>query len=283
MPLWATENGLSQNVDDNLVVKDMRGGVGHTIKSAVTALANGTTKNFYFLTRPYIENANNFSCWHQDHLPFPMYSSISTYTYELGKGTYKGELDNVPKGIVAHLFDNGKGDDVACVWTDGQNYIEVYAHELKYVDMVGYEQIMKDTDGDGKIKILISDDPVFLHFNGRYDEKNYYKLNYGIEAIESKVYKPNERIVLQQLWDEERYQSPSVLRTAREEGYLVEKGEHETVRLNIYNFNDAKMSGTINAVTNGPIILDKITAEFNLEPWEQTQIKFSFVVPDDAK
>ena len=282
LPLWATENGLSQNVDSNSVVKDLKGGARHTIISAVTALQNGATKNFYFLTRPYIENNNNFSCWHQDHLPFPMYSSISTYTYELGKGTYKGVLDNVPAGVEAYVFDNGEGDDVICVWADHQNYISIDASEFKYVDMVGYEQLMKDTDGDGKIKVSVCEEPIFLHLNGRYSEEKYYKQDYGIKEIEKKVYEPHERIVLQQLWDEERYKNPTELKPSREEGYLVEKGESETVRLKIYNFNDKEMSGNINAVTNGPVVLDKISAEFSVEPWGQTQIDFTFTVPDSA-
>lgn len=282
LPLWATENGLSQNVDSNSVVKDLKGGARHTIISAVTALQNGATKNFYFLTRPYIENNNNFSCWHLDHLPFPMYSAIATYTYELGKGTYKGVLDNVPAGVEAYVFDNGEGDDVICVWADHQNYISIDASEFKYVDMVGYEQLMKDTDGDGKIKVSVCEEPIFLHLNGRYSEEKYYKQDYGIKEIEKKVYEPHERIVLQQLWDEERYKNPTELKPSREEGYLVEKGESETVRLKIYNFNDKEMSGNINAVTNGPVVLDKTSAEFSVEPWGQTQIDFTFTVPDSA-
>lgn len=282
LPLWATENGFSQNVDDKSVVKNLKGGVRHSIISAVTAMKTGTTKNFYFLTRPYIENNNNFSCWHVDHLPFPMYSAISTYTYELGQGTYKGILDNIPEGVETYLFDNGEGDDVICVWSDHQNYITIDVTELKYVDMVGYEQVMKDTDGDGKIKVSVSEDPIILHLNGRYSEDKYYKQEYGIEKIEQKVYQPYERIVLQQLWDEERYKNPTELKSAREEGYLMEKGESETVRLNIYNFNDQRMSGTIKTVTNGPIVLDKDSSEFSIEPWGQAQIAFTFTVPEDA-
>ena len=35
-------------------------------------------------------------------------------------------------------------------------------------------------------------------------------------------------------------------------------------------------------MTNGPLVLDKTAAAFSVEPWEQTQVEFSFVVPDTA-
>ena len=282
LPLWSTESGLSQNVDNNNVVIDMKQGVRHAVTSAVTTVAYGCSKNFYFLTRPYTENGNNFSCWHTDHLPFPMYSALSTYTYELGLGKYKGELTNIPEGVTGYLFDNGEGDDVACVWSPQQNYINVKAKELKYVDMVGYEEIKKDTDGDGIIKILVSEDPVFIHFNGRYGEENYYKQEYGVLKAGQKTFEPHERIVLQQIWEDFRYNSLADVDVARQEGYHIGKGESETVRLKVYNFNDKPMNGTINAISDGPIILDKESADFSIEPWGQTEIEFNFTVTDEA-
>ena len=282
LPLWSTESGLSQNVDSNNVVLDMKQGVRHAITAAVTTVAYGCSKNFYFLTRPYTENGNNFSCWHTDHLPFPMYSALSTYTYELGKGKYIGELTNIPEGVTGYLFDNGEGDDVACVWSAEQNYINVQANEIKYVDMGGYEEIKKDTDGDGKIKILVSEDPVFIHFNGRYGEENYYKQEYGIEKAASKTFEPNERIVLQQVWEDFRYETLADIDTARQEGYYIGKGESETVRLRVYNFNDTPMSGTIKAASDGPVILDKESADFSIEAWGQAEIEFKITVTDEA-
>lgn len=278
LPVFNGETGLHQVLNSSGILSNeqMRVLTRYAITSAMKSVSNGTDKHFWFLFAPYIENNGNYSCFHTESLPYPAYSALSNMTYQLGAAKIKGEMANMPSGVEGYLFDDGCGNDVAVIWSNDVNYVDIEAPSFIYSDMLGYEEIKSAQAGSNRIKVSVSQDPIYIKFKGRCSENNYYPFNYKRE-YKVKTFAPHERIVLQQLWDYK------VLSDVKQKGYMIDIGVPQTVTLNVYNLNDAPYSGTVNIECDKYISTNVKEQPFEIEPWGMQTLYFELVTTQEAE
>lgn len=277
IPIWLTEAGYTQTAADGSVLSlpQMKEASEQLIKRALDSLSNGNNKHFWFLLTPYIENGGNFSSQHQSGMPYPMYSVLANLTNQLGEANYKGVAD-LTDGFRGHMFDDGQGNDVLVCFADNEGYINVKADKIKYADMVGYEEI-KYADESGKIRIFAGTEPIFVKFFGRSSQDNYYPKTFTSE-LKKKTFKPNERIVIQQLWSDDITSTDA----AHSNGYQLKPGEEYEVSVKVYNLNDEEMSGRINSSAGGQLIWNEGPKEFVISPWSSQIFTYKFSVNENA-
>lgn len=282
MPVWGTEVGTPVTLtSDSTHVKEglFLGETGHVVKKTMEHIARGASKVFSFTGRPLLENGKNYGYFASpEWLPYPMFSSLSAMTYALGEGIIKGELANINEETTGLLFDNGSGNDVAVLWSKNQCYVDLVSDKVTYMDMVGYEEEKFDTDGDGKIRICVTSDPIYITFDGQSAEENYYPYEYNAntEPVQKK-FTTAERVVLQPLWDDA---DPKII---REIGHYVYGGQETPVRLEVYNFNSVPVKGTIEVICDDILTFNKKTVSYSLEPWSKTEIPFKITIDDDCQ
>ncbi len=277
VPIWIGEAGIHQVVPEAtgyLSNAQMRTATRYSITSAMESISNGTNKHFWFLFRPYLEKGGNYGCFHTDHMPYPMYSALANMTYQLGQAHIKGEAANLPDGMNGYVFDDGNGNDVFVLWSEGEDYYYLSGDTVTYSDMMGYEETKRAENG--KIKVNVTYDPVFIKFNGRCDESNYFKYNYETE-LGNKSFEPHQRIVLQQSWEYDN------LKDARNNGYIIKRDEPKQVKVRVWNLNDTPMSGKVGIHLDENLKSEQGEFEFNLKPWESTEfVTYELVATDKA-
>lgn len=272
IPLYLTEAGIYQipEGEDGLSDEQMRTSARYGITSAVTSLSYGTDKHFWFLSRPFIENNGNYSSFHAwSYYPYPVYTSVENMTYQLGEGIYKGEMSVAADGVTGELFDDGKGNDVAVFWSEQPTYITLNADQVTYADMYGYEEIRNGTDG--KVTVSVSQDPIYIRFNGRSDQSNYYPAAHTKNVISRHELKTNDRIVIQPLWQNVDMNDASI----KNVGYSLDSGKNYEVDAVVYNMNNESVSGNIGAVlcNSEQFDLSVENGAFAIEPWGKTTVK----------
>ena len=278
LPLWLTEAGYSQAAAEGntLSINQMKDASEQLVKRAMQSLSNGNNKHFWFLLTPYIENGGNFSSQHVSGMPYPMYSVLSNLSYQLGYGYFAG-IGNVPEGFSGYMFDDGLGNDVMVVFADNEGYVSVKADKVRYSDIVGTEEV-KYADENGEIKVFVGTDPIYIKFFGRSALDNYYPQTFD-SALNKREFTPSDRIVIQQLWSNEITPPEAV----HSNGYQLDAGKEYEIPVKIYNFNDKKMSGSVNVCADSQIILSEDSMRFETEPWTAAEHTFKFKVSDNAE
>ena len=272
IPLYLTEAGIYQipETEDGLSDEQMRASARYGITSAVTSLSYGTDKHFWFLSRPFIENGGNYSSFHAwSYYPYPVYTSVENMTYQLGEGVYKGEMKTETDGVTGKLFDRGDGSDTAVFWSEKPTYITINADRLIYSDMYGYEETK--TGENGKITVSVSEDPIYLRFDGRCGILNYYPAAHTKNVISKHELKTNDRIVIQPLWQNVDMNDSAI----KNIGYSLNSGKDYEIDAVIYNMNNEKVSGKISAdLSEGEYFdLSVENGNFNIEPWGKQTVK----------
>lgn len=277
LPIFLSEAGYSQIAEDGdtLALEQMKDACTVMITRALESLSNGTTKHFWFLLSPYIENGGNYSSQHTSGMPYPMYSVLSNMTYQLGEANFAG-VANLPEGMTGYMFNDGVGNDVMLCYADTQNYVTIKADKVKFSDIVGYEEV-KLADENGEIRVSVGTQPVYIKFYGSAPSETYYPKTYQHE-LNKKVFTPNERIVIQQLWSDEITSASE----AHGNGYQLKAGEEYELPVKVYNLNDEKMSGKLMISADSQIVYDEEPQVFELEPWSSQEFVYKFKVADDA-
>ena len=276
-PTFATENGVACTPADDGVfpVDEQKRQARYAITGAVDLLTTGTDKRFYFLSRPWGSPAGSSGTFHTTtYQPYPITAVLANMITQMGEANYKGVMQNMPEGVNGYLFDDGVGNDVAVFYSSNQNYINLKADKIKYVDMYGYEEY-KYADKEGNIKLLVSEDPIFAKFDGRCSESLYYNANYDVCKLKKITLDTNDRIVLNPIWEDQDYNDTLIM----SKGFIFqgEENEEQHISLRTYNLNDEEVEGTIEITPEYEGVFD-ITVEnpdFKLGPFEQTVIKIT--------
>lgn len=278
LPIFLSEAGYSQMAadGDTLSLEQMKDACTVMITRALESLSGGTTKHFWFLLSPYIENGGNYSSQHTSGMPYPMYSVLSNMTYQMGEAIFAG-VANLPEGMTGYMFNDGVGNDVMLCYADTQNYVTIKADKVKYSDMVGYEE-EKFADENGEIKIFVGTEPVFIKFYGNAPSESYYPKTYNNYKMDKKVFTPNERIVIQQLWSDEITSASE----AHGNGYQLKVGEEYEIPVKVYNLNDEKMSGKLMISADDQIIYDDEPQAFEIEPWSAQEFTYKIKIAENA-
>lgn len=272
-PQYLPDPENSKYLGDDQLENEARG----PIKTAVLQLANGSNKNFWFLATPYLENNKNFaSVIPGTGLPYPSYSAVSTLTYVLGKGDIKGEIANMPSGATGYMFDDGNGNDAAVIWAEKQGYVTFEADEVTYFDMVGYSEVKKDEDGDGKISIYISPNPCFVKFNGRSAESNYYPMHFTGADVKPIEFTDKDRVVIQPKWP------CADAAAAKENGYTLDKNSPFEMTLRVYNFNDKEMGGILHIINDDLVEFDETEFDLSIGAWGKIELTLTGTTTESA-
>lgn len=282
VPIYLTEAGIHQIPEDgeNLLSYDqMRESARYGVTSAVTSLSYGTDKHFWFISRPYMENSGNYSSFNTpSYYPYPVYTSIENMTYQLGEGIYKGEFETNADGVTGELFDTGTGHDTAVFWSEQPSYITIKADGATYIDMYGHEERLEPVNGT--VTVSVSQDPIYIRFDGKCDISNYYPVNREKHVIEKHELDVNDRIVIQPLWQDVDTNDSSV----KYVGYSLAAGKSYTVDAVVYNLNGESVSGTIGAeLSDGSQFDLSIGSEsFSIQPWGKVTIPITLKANGNA-
>ncbi len=278
-PVWGTEIGTPYYLAGSEThIKDsaLLDSAASSVKKTMNHLARGSSKVFAFLLRPYLENGKDYGYFATpEWLPYPMFSSLSAMTYALGEGIIKGEIANLNDETTGLLFDNGAGSDVAVLWSQNQCYVDIYADKVTFMDLVGYEEEKIDEDGDGKIKICVTSEPVYIMFNGRSAVENYYPYEYKADtAPTQKKFTTAERVIIQPLWGDKDPKS------IREIGHYIYGQDENSVKLEVYNFNNTAVKGTIDIICPEDLTFNKQTVSYSVAPMSKTEIPLKITLKE---
>ena len=247
-PVWMNEGGIHIPVDENGVAyyDAQIAQARYYIVSTAQAMALGDDKRCFFRLGYFMEKGATYGCHTKNMNPHIVVNSIAAFNNVVGKGDYKGEICNLPEGAEGYIFNNGKSD-VAVVWCETADVVEFKSDKnVKVYDFVGHETTVKTVDG--KVEIPLSYYPVFVTFDNSVAEDEYIPMDRNLQKASRKEYAENERIIIQQIWDNED------LAKAKMNGYTIDWKEEQKVTVKLYNFNTAPQSGVINIKTGSSLV-----------------------------
>ena len=264
--IWITEAGISMIVGENDIpaLDTLVSQARYYVVGTVQQLATGADKSIWFRLGHYMENGNEWGSFSAEDRPYPVINSIAILTEQLKKGIYKGVL-NTSGDLEGHLFFNGE-NDIAVVWTNSEGRCQLYTDSPVYVtDISGkktkYTPVVMS--GGSMVNIPVSYYPVFIEFNGMSDGRNYFPKRMIEKNKKAKIYDTSDRIVLQQIWQEQDEYA------AKSKGYMLNDGETQIIKVNVYNFNDTQQSGVLN------IFAESAVREAQILDISETQFDFS--------
>lgn len=240
--IYMTENGKKVWADDNeIVFEDQQIAMcRYAMTASAKILAEGTDKWFWFIARAFLESGGGFGNMHAwNHQPYPVASTLSNLTYQLGKGIYIGKMADLPEKTWGYIFDHGE-HDVAILYSSRDVEVTLPAISVTVVDMFGGERELS-ADESGKIRLTAAQDPVFVIFRDRADGSIYYKSAYHLNECEKLSFAKHQRVVLNAVWEDQDLMDPRIM----QKGYLWKEQDKQRVTLRIYNLNDSIISGQI--------------------------------------
>lgn len=270
---YMTENGKKAWCGDDDVLYDdhMMNMAKYSVTASSEMLSGGLDKWFWFISRAFLESGGGFGSYHAwTHQPYPVTASLANMTYQLGRGLFAGRLASLPEKCSGYLFDNGEGCHVATLWSPESCEVTLKANHVTRIDLFGKEE---QIEGDGKVTVEVNEYPCFVRFEGRADEKDYYKTDFDVTPLRTLTYTKAQRVVPNVLWMDQDLSQAMVM----QKGYLLKGGKSESLVLRIYNMNGEAVKGKAYIVAEYPDQLD-ITIDdpcFEIEPWGEARINIT--------
>lgn len=277
LPNWLNETGIAitgVNVDYTKGQAAMQ--ANYLVTSTAESLSIGSSKHFWFVMPYYMEGVQAFGTFNRDRSPTPAITAEAVMTYVLGAGRYLGYINGLPQGATGYMFDSGAGH-VALMFADGHKTVSLKARgPVTFVDIMGGESVITPDVG-GMAEVSLSNSPVYVHFGGESPTENYERAyNYTSFADKTsnrppKTFTPSERIVMLPKYEDSAHNA------AKFSGYKLTEKDNP-VTLEVYNFNDKPMSGTINihppknweaSISSAQVTAEargKASVEFTLRP-----------------
>lgn len=258
-PIWVSEAGyyMAMETPDE---KTLEGQAKFFVSQYVKSKILGEDRIFFFTLPNYKENGSIFGVFDENKLPRPVYATISEAAAMLGNAEYKGVLSGLADGMTGAMFNDGENDVAVVLAADGARYQFYTGDNARAVDFRGREVALNPTSS--KIaNIEINDAPLFIKFDGKSDERNYYPASVPAKDLQHSAFDFNERIVVRQIWSGD-------LEGAKENGYTVGE-DGRSVDIEVYNFNESDATVTLD-----------LTAERNFSASEDS---FTLTVPANGK
>ena len=271
--IYMTESGKKVWADENeIVYEDQQFEMSrYAMTASARILAEGTDKWFWFIARAFLEQGGGFGNMHAwTHQPYPVASTLSVLTYQLGKGVYVGKMAELPQKTWGYLFDQGD-HDVAILYAKQNTEVVLSVDRLTVVDMYGGERQLS-ADANGRIILKASHDPVFVVFHDRAAESMYYKSAYEVHECEKLHFTETQRVVLNAVWEDQDLMNSLIM----QKGYLFNEEDEQRVTLRIYNLNDKPISGRAYAEKEYDTHFDISVEhpEFAVEAWGRADVDF---------
>ncbi|MBP3361063.1 MAG: beta-galactosidase [Clostridia bacterium] len=275
-PVWVTEAGMYMPVKtgESPSREQIMSQAKYLVTSTVQSLASGTDKHFWFILPSYVESGRELGSFYASGSPYPCYSAEAFITYILGKGRYIGELNNLPEYAEGYMFDNGK-EDVAVVWSEhGDKYSALADTPVRVYDIMGNESV--EYPVDGKVTLDISSYPLYIAFGNKSAGDNYYRQEYTVDKTKTHTFNTGERVVLNQKFGEEEFNAPKL------DGYQLQMDSATELTVEVYNFNDKKVSGTVKPKAPAGYIITPESVDVSVPEMSKKDITFTIEFSDDA-
>lgn len=273
-PRWMTEAGMFTpgNGKEPLDTYKSAGVARFLVTSQVQSLARGCDKVFWFVLPAYGENPNVFGLFDYNDNPYPSYTAEAVMTKMLGKGQYKGIVKKLPDGANGYLFNSGT-NDVAVLWADRSVMTQFKSDQpLTLTDVMGGKKTYYPNKC-GYVAVPVYYDPVYISFPGRCDTVNYYPQSYEERPLVKKTYSDAKHIVLKQ---------NTASNIVEFRGNVLDADQPNDVMVDVYNFNDKPMSGTVTGTIDGPITFENAELPVTVEPMSKATVTFRLTVNEDA-
>lgn len=272
IPVWVTEGGLKRPVDENNLVswenqKDVAKAV---VMKMLRYISQGTTKYFWFILGSYLESGN-FGMFGEDKNVSPVYAAYSNMTYQLGEGKYKGTLSALPEGGEGYMFESF-GKNIAVVWSDNAAIYKPKG-KISYICDVMGNKVNLSKNGE----INISEYPLYVHYENKAPEEDYFKQEYERTAVINKTFAPEKKVIMCQRVYGAGYNG------ARNDGYTIFKGQDNKINLEVYNFNDFEITAEITCTPeSGGFKAEEKTKTVTVKPKDREVLEFNIIATDEA-
>lgn len=257
-PIWITETGVHCAVEEgskDIALAQKKLQARCSITNAVTTLANGADKAFWFVMPSYNENGKNFGAFTSDNMPNPAYTAMAVMTKVLGEAKYIGELKIA--NVHGYVFDTG-AENAAVMWADKTMTVELPVTEGYTVDIMGRRAGL---DASG---VEIGPNPIYLVSDDITALDCYYPQSFTASENTKTDFSDAQKIVISAL--PEKINSTE----AKFRGYRINTTDR--IPLEVYNFTDKTMTGSLraNAEFEGSVSFSE--EEFSISPMSKTVI-----------
>lgn len=279
---WNTESGINQDVaqGSNFSAADQMAQAKFLVTSCVEDMSHGADKKFYFAGKSYQEGVKSWgmTSWSETSpSAYAAYGALSGITHVLGEGVYLGKLKDMPEGVLAYAFADG--EDTAIIYYSTSTTYEKYNFDVnigkasvRHFDIFANED--KLSSQNGIYSLTAEDCPQYIKFNGRLSQDMFtddYVDEY-ITVSEQKIVDDSKRVVLLQ-----KYDTPARI-SARHDGYSLTETSN-SVDIEVFNFNDYAVTGTINAVSANGWNIEPASQPVEVAPMSSATVHFE-VKPD---
>ncbi len=270
---WVTEGGIAIQPDGAELSRRQQARA--SVINNVQSMANGNDKHFLFVVPQYYESGSEYGIFCRDKSPSPAYTALENFTYQMGKGEYKGIFRDLPKDCFGYLFNNGE-KDVGVFWTkSGESFVQIKSDSAAVkVDLMGKESTIEPIDGI--ISIPTGPDPVYLVFGENVNADCFSEFKKLKPVFENAVISDSMRIVIQQNFEGRSYVDE------KNKGYLMYRNDDNLCTVNVYNFSGEEQSGIISAKVSGGFTVDLAQQAVTIPPMSSTELKFKVRVADDT-
>ena len=173
------------------------------------------------------------------------------------------------------MFDNGS-EDVAVVWSEHSDKYSVLADApVKVYDIMGSESVKYPVNG--KVTLSISNYPVYVAFGKKSAQDNYYPQEYVMEKTQPHTFSTGDRVILNQIFGEEEFNAPKL------DGYHLQMSEATELNVDVYNFNDKAVSGTVKPRAPKGCIVTPESVDVSVDKMTKETITFTVEFSDEAE
>ena len=295
LPHWITECGIYVETKRGVggfflepTDLDLAAQARYLVTSTVESLALGVQRHFWFALAHFQEGSRQLGLFYRNHIPYPGYAAEAIMTDILGKGEYIGKLTNLPVNGFGELFYTGiKGKEyVAVVWSNSTSEYTIYAY-----NRIGLRGILDGATAclepsGGKVTISINVEPQYIVFGGDIDERNYtkafnYTSVYENDTSYSYDMKPESLHTEQKIILNQKF-SDDMIEDKKTTGYKFKTGEFGMVTVEVYNFTDNVITGTVNADVSDDWTIDSVSKSVTVRPGDYEPVEFE-LKPNEGK
>lgn len=286
-PMWISEAGIAipSQPPAELTWEEQKAQARYLVTSTITSLSQGTDKHFYFVMPPYQEGANYWGMFSRTYTPFASYSAEAAMTEALGEGRYIGAVQGLPDTVTGHSFRDGL-DTVLVLWSSTSATVSLQLDQpsIQLTDIMGRKQTVTP-NAESAYSLAVGPDPIYARVTGEAFSlpvtRTQSKVSSLSEPTASRTLTAAQHIVMAQTYPHE------VRADSRKNGYTLKSDQPTKMKLEIYNFNDMPMTGTIEGRAYGGWMLSEPLRMITLNPHEKTELEFevaagSSVIPNEA-
>lgn len=269
-PIWMGEAGIGIEVPNGTEMSRImqRMQARYLVTSTAESLSYGTDMHFFFLGTSYQENVNKWGFISEAGTPLAAVVAESVMTDTLKQGQYLGKQLDLPENTEGYWFDSGKGKVLVLWSTNGSHNVSLplACDSVKVTEIMGQETVCNTNYG--VLDITAKPDPVFITIQSEIPEDNLDRN--GADKLlfpEPQELTPADRVVLVQRYDD------TAISNSKTKGYNIKAADKVSVE--VYNFNETAMQGTISSVSEGGWKIEPASCEVNLEPMSMKTLEFN--------